>query len=141
MTGERDLDTLLASLTPAVRAGEFVFVTLPDAVPIDCEATIREDEGLTGVVPRQVADDAGWHYDLALGWITLQVHSALDAVGLTAEVARALTDRGISCNVLAGRFHDHLLVPLDRVDEAVAALRELSASARPATGSPDAGRR
>ena len=126
MTAERDLTALLASLRPVVRPGEFVFVSLPGAPSVACEATILEDEGLTGVVRREAADAAGWDYDFVAGWITLQVHSALDAVGLTASVAAALTEHGISCNVLAGRLHDHLLVPVDRVDDAVEALAELS---------------
>jgi uncharacterized protein len=54
------------------------------------------------------------------------VHSALAAVGLTAAVSQALTSQGISCNVIAGYFHDHLLVPIDRVADATRALEELS---------------
>ena len=55
--------------------------------------------------------------------------SALDAVGLTAAVSRALADAGLSCNVLAGLHHDHLLVPAGRAEEALAVLRELSRAA------------
>ncbi len=61
-------------------------------------------------------------------WITLTVHSSLEAVGLTAAVANTLASAGIACNVLAGFHHDHLLVPIDRVDDAMAALSRLSAS-------------
>ena len=53
------------------------------------------------------------------------MHSALDAVGLTAAVAGALAEAGISCNVLAGAHHDHLLVPVDRADDALVALAQL----------------
>ena len=35
----------------------------------------------------------------------------------------------MSCNVLAGYHHDHLLVPAERGDEAVQVLRELSRGA------------
>lgn len=125
MTGEHDLDRLLSAMRPVTRPGEFVFVSLADAPGVECEATVREEEGLTCVVRREVADAQGWPYDFVAGWITLQVHSALAAIGLTAAVSGALTGRGISCNVVAGYFHDHLLVPLDRVDDALSALREL----------------
>lgn len=82
------------------------------------------------MVARQDADRLGLGYDFLAGWITLQVHSALAAVGLTAAASAALTDAGISCNVLAGYHHDHLLVPLDRVEQA------LNRVARPRRSSP-----
>jgi len=49
----------------------------------------------------------------------------LAAVGLTAAVARALADAGISCNVVAAAHHDHLFVPVDRAAEAIEALSRL----------------
>jgi hypothetical protein len=60
--------------------------------------------------------------------ITLRVHSSLAAVGLTAAVAAALSDHGISANVVAAYCHDHIFVPADRAEEALAALRSLQAS-------------
>jgi hypothetical protein len=130
VTGEHDLRTLLASMRPVVRAGEFVFVSRLTAPDVECEATVREDEGLTCLVRREVADAQGWTYDFVAGWITLRVHSALAAIGLTAAVSEALADRGISCNVVAGYFHDHLLVPAERVGDAMAALEDLSSGPR-----------
>ena len=66
-------------------------------------------------------------------WITLTVHSALQAVGLTAAFSAALGEVGISCNVVAGVFHDHLFVPVDRAHDAMDALRALQARARTAS--------
>ena len=60
--------------------------------------------------------------------ITLTVHSALEGVGLTAAVAGALAQAGIACNVVAGYHHDHLFVPWDRREEALAILQRLSQS-------------
>lgn len=122
MGGERDLARLLATMAPEVREGEFVFVTVAAPAGLPVHATVVEDEGTTVVMARQDADVRGLEYDFVAGWITLRAHSALDAVGLTAAVSTALAEDGISCNVLAGRFHDHLLVPIDRVDDAVSAL-------------------
>lgn len=142
MSGESDLAQLLRSLQPIVRDGEYVFVSLVEPPDVPCEATVREAEGITCVVRREVADEQSWPYDFVAGWITLQVHSALAAVGLTAQVSRVLTEQGISCNVIAGYFHDHLLVPLDRVPDAVAALGALSSGGgQPAPRSPHAVRR
>jgi uncharacterized protein len=127
VSGEADLARLLRSMHPEVRPGQFVFVSLARTPDVACEAIVREEEGITCVVPRSVADDHAWPYDFVAGWITLRVHSALEAVGLTAAVSSALAEAGIGCNVLAGRFHDHLLVPVDRVDDAMRALADLSA--------------
>lgn len=58
--------------------------------------------------------------------ITLEVHSSLDAVGLTAAVSTALTRANISVNIVAGYFHDHIFIQEQRALEAIAELRRLS---------------
>jgi predicted N-acetyltransferase YhbS len=132
MTGEKNLQTLLASIHPVLREGEYVYVLWPHGRPLAAgiEAAVREAEGLTVVLPRTEADQLGLSYDFVAAWITLQVHSELEAVGLTAAVSRALTDARISCNVLAGFHHDHLLVPAPDAARALEALAELSAESR-----------
>lgn len=130
MTGERDLRTLLKSMSPELDPGRYVFTTVPDGVVpegVSPVVTVTEREGLTLVLPEAEADRAGLAYAFVAGRITLRVHSALDAVGLTAAVALALTDAGISCNVVAGYHHDHLFVPHGRAAEAVAVLERLAA--------------
>jgi hypothetical protein len=128
MTGMSDLDELLASLDPVARDGEFVVVSVsPEhAARLAAEARLHEDEGVTVVLRREDADAAGLAYDFVAAWITLTVHSDLAAVGLTAAFATALADAGISCNVLAGYHHDHLLVPADRRDDALEVLGALT---------------
>lgn len=132
MTGEKNLQTLLASIHPVLREGEYVYVLWPHGRPLAAgiEAAVREAEGLTVVLPRAEADSLGLAYDFVAAWITLQVHSELEAVGLTAAVSRALTEARISCNVLAGFHHDHLLVPVGDAARALEALAELSAESR-----------
>jgi len=66
---------------------------------------------------------------LRAAWLTLAVASDLHDVGLTAAVAGALADAGIACNVLAAVHHDHLFVPLERADAALAALAALQRGA------------
>ncbi|MEO5709672.1 MAG: ACT domain-containing protein [Nocardioidaceae bacterium] len=128
MSGEQHLGRLLASMRPQLHAGEFVFVTVAE-VPagVTPAVTVREPEGLTLVLARGEADRAGLVYEYVAAWITLRVHSALDAVGLTAAVATELTEHGVSCNVVAGFFHDHLFVPHDRGTEVVRVLEGLAA--------------
>lgn len=125
MTGETDLAELLRSMHPEARDGEFVMV-VTEATDLPAEAVIRETEGTTLVLRREVADAAGLRYDYVAAWITLTVHSSLAAVGLTAAVSTALADAGISCNVLAAFHHDHLLVPSDRRADTLEALATLT---------------
>jgi uncharacterized protein len=122
-----DLAALLRHLEAHRRSGEFVFCTAPE-VPVHVEpvATIREDEGLALVLDREAADRGGLDYDFVAAMITLGVRSRLDAVGLTAVVSSVLAEAGISCNVVAGYFHDHLFVPVERAEEALELLDRLS---------------
>lgn len=134
MTAEMNLQALLAGMHPVQREGEYVYVLWPHGRPLAAgiEAAVREAEGLTVVLPRAEADRQGLSYDFVGAWITLQIHSDLEAVGLTAAVSRALTEARISCNVLAGFHHDHLLVPVADAPRALEVLAELAARNRDA---------
>ena len=92
----------------------------------DILASVHEPEGWSLVLRRDDADTAGLTYDYVAAWITLRVYSSLAAVGLTAAVSSALAEAGISCNVIAGHHHDHLLVPHHEADRALDILRGLS---------------
>ncbi len=124
-SGERDLGALLRGARPVLAHPEVVLASVPDASALPALATVLEDEGVTVVLRRTDAERLGIAFDWVGAWITLRIHSALDAVGLTAAVSSALADAGISCNVLAGRHHDHLLVPADRAKDALALLASL----------------
>lgn len=127
MSGETNVTRLLATMSPRRRPGRYVFVTVADW-PDDAEvlASVVEAEGLSVVLAESDANRLGLTHDFVAGWITLQVHSSLAAVGLTAAVSAALAEVGISCNVVAGHHHDHLLVPFDRLDEAIHLLDHLT---------------
>ncbi|MCY1265770.1 acetyltransferase [Pseudomonas jessenii] len=132
MAGETSLATLLRSMSPQLNAGEYVFCTLRDGkLPTDLEivGSFREQEGLTVILERSHAETAGFSFDYIAAWITLNVHSALEAVGLTAAFATALAKAGISCNVIAGYYHDHLFVGQADADRALQVLRDLAANA------------
>ncbi len=130
---ERDLSTMLAALSATRREGCYLFVSRrePDAwLQAQAEATVRESEGTTYVVREDFAMGAPAADDedaeaFRAAWLTLDVNSALDAVGLTAAVSAALADAGIACNVIAGAHHDHLLVEHARCDHALAAIAAL----------------
>lgn len=133
MAGETSLSALLREMQPVLNPGEYVFCTLPGTqLPADAEmiGSFREREGLTLILVREEAERLGLAYDYVAAWLTLEVHSALQAVGLTAAVASALAEAGISCNVIAGYFHDHLFVAHRDGASAVEVLRRLSAAER-----------
>ncbi len=132
MVGERDLQKLLGWMRPTLNPGRYVYCTLPAKIPSGLRpvVTVAEAEGPTVVVAQEEADSLGLRYEFVAAWITLEIHSALEAVGLTAAVATRLAEIGISCNVVAGFHHDHLFVPADQADRAVTALQELAAQNR-----------
>ena len=85
-----------------------------------------EPEGRSAVIARDLADRLGLEYNFVAGWVTLSVHSALDAVGFIAAVSGELARNDIAYNVVAGLGHDHLLVPVERLGQAVTVLRRLA---------------
>ena len=134
MVVERNLSKLLSGMDPVRNPGRYVFCTIrASVVPsgLDPAATLVEPEGLSIVVTQDNADAHGLTYQYVAAWITLRIHSALDAVGLTAAFSTCLAENGISCNVVAGYYHDHLFVGIDDADRAVELLRGLAS----ATGS------
>ena len=131
MSGETNLEKLLASMSPVLNDGEYVFVSFENARYGDYSemepiAAIIESEGLTVVIPKSTADSHGLSYESAFKSITLKVHSSLEAVGLTAAFASKLTEHNISANVIAGYYHDHILVQTGEAGRALAALQEFA---------------
>lgn len=127
--GGRHLGQLLATMSPELRPTRFVFATLADGTlpdAVEAVASVREDEGLSVVVDAEQAREHGIDGEFPCAWITLRVHSALDAVGFLAVVTSSLAEAGISANAVAGFHHDHLFVPWSRRDEAMAVLDALT---------------
>lgn len=131
MAGIVALNELLKSMTPEVQSGEYVFCTVEgnccDYLELNPLASFMEAEGLTLILLVAAAEKAQLSYESTFRQITLTVHSSLDAVGLTAAIAAKLTSCGISANVVAAYHHDHVFVPSGKAEEALLALKELSA--------------
>ncbi len=125
MSGIDDLELLLVGMNPVLHEGCYVWATVP-VIPMGVTpvATIIEEEGLSIVVERAAATNLGLDYEFPSAWISLEVHSSLDAVGLTAAFSTALADAGIACNVVAGAKHDHLFVPYEQRHRALEVLAE-----------------
>jgi hypothetical protein len=131
MAGIIELSELLKSMTPEIQSGEYVFCTVDGnfskyehLAPL---AYFVESEGLTLIVSVEAADKAKLAYESKFKQITLTVHSSLDAIGLTAAVATKLASYGISANVVAAYYHDHIFVQIEKTNEALLALKEFSA--------------
>jgi hypothetical protein len=131
-TGESDLLTLIAQMSPSLDDQVWAFVSVSevssDYVAEHALATFRETEGTTLIVPWERAEE----FDVCsepMARITLNIHSSLEAVGLTAAVSQALASEAISANVVAGFYHDHIFVPQTAGERAVACLTLLSAAA------------
>jgi hypothetical protein len=130
MSGITEFDTLLQSMQPQLLDTEWVFCTVPgclgDYLALNPIATFMEPEGLTLVLEKLEAIKAGLVFEQTFCQITLSVHSSLEAVGLTAAVAAKLTARGISANVIAAYYHDHIFVPSAKASAALVALQEFA---------------
>lgn len=132
----RDLDRLIAGMEPHLHAAPAGFVAardLKDALGRWPEqaiiGTFREAEGLTVILDLSDPACRDCRPVFVAAWLTLTVHSDLEAVGLTAAFAAALGAEGISCNVVAALHHDHIFVPLDDGPRALAVLEALQAGA------------
>ena len=129
MPGETDLNQLIQQMKPELNPGEYVFSlthSRDQAILTEALCVFQENEGLTLILAKERADQAQLPYSATCAWITLTVHSSLEAVGLTAAISQALTKANISCNVVAAYYHDHLFVPLKDAERAMHVLQELA---------------
>lgn len=131
MSGETDLHKLIGSMSPELLPGVHVFATLPSGAPrpavLDPVMIFREREGDTLILRESEARAAGLPFAFRSRMITLNVHSSLDAVGFLAAVTARLAAAGMGVNPVSAYFHDHLFVPADRADEAMAIVKALAA--------------
>lgn len=131
MSGEKNLSTLIKSMSPVLSDHEYVFCCLLEKEltllnQLHPLATYQEQEGLTVILNKNQADEYAMNYNGAFKCITLNVHSSLDAVGLTAAVATKLTENNICANVMAAYYHDHVFVSANNADKALRCLIELT---------------
>jgi len=129
MSGEKNLGKLIIGMTPILHKGTYVFSTVNDISLIDRKDTVcefKEKEGTTIVIEQQKADALGLKYDYVAAWLTLTIHSSLKAVGLTALFSSELAKHDVSCNVIAGYYHDHIFVDTKNAEKAMIVISKLS---------------
>ena len=128
MSGELNLTTLLKNMKPVLNTGEYVFCTVSNIEKIDLNKVLgsfKEKEGTTLIITKEYADLMGLSYNSIMSWISLEVHSSLEAVGLTAAFSKVLADANISCNVVAGYYHDHIFVLNQDAQRAIDLLKSI----------------
>jgi hypothetical protein len=128
MSGIKNLMTLIKSMEPVLNKGAYVFTTVTNNQVARSETLFefKEEEGTTIVLEQSKADELGLSYEYISSWISLKIHSSLDAVGLTAAFSTELTKYNISCNVVAGYYHDHIFVDQKDGQKAIAILADFS---------------
>lgn len=128
MPYEKQTDKLIKNVQPFLNPGKYVFISVEESKEIpagDIICLFREQEGVTYVIEKQKAEALKLDYSFIAAWISLNVYSSLEAVGLTAKVSQALAEENISCNAIAAFHHDHIFVPYNHADKAMALLRKL----------------
>jgi hypothetical protein len=129
MSGEVNLEVLLNNMRPVLNTGDYVFCNVSSFDKIDLKQIIgsfKEEEGITLIISKAYADRLGLNYSNIMSWITLQIHSSLEAVGLTAVFSSILSKNNISCNVIAGYYHDHIFVLKEDAKKAVEVLNDFN---------------
>lgn len=129
MSAEKELSNLIASMSPTLMPDVYVFATVDkhhDCSGLKFRMQFFEKEGITFILKRQEAETAGLDYEFPCRMITLNIHSALEAVGFIAKIATKLASLGMGVNPVAGFYHDHLFIPEDRADDAMKALQEMT---------------
>ena len=129
MPGEVQIDRLLKNIDPEINLGEYVFCSVYNLKNInfkDIVVYIKEKEGFTLVMEKNKAISLGLDFEFISSWITLNVHSSLNAVGFNSIISNSLSKNNISCNVIAGFHHDHLFVSLNNAKRAISILKNLS---------------
>jgi hypothetical protein len=117
------------ALQPILHAGIYVFCSLAEVdTSLIEKATMwfKESEGITIIVDKESADAHQLKYTYLAAWITVGITTTLNMVGLTALFSSALAKHGISCNVVAAFYHDHIFVDVKDAVRAVDILSNLS---------------
>jgi len=127
MSGHTNLSAVLKSIKVFCDNVEYGFATTKQPIEFGDQilGTFQEEEGLTIIASKQYLEDKGLKYEGSYAKLTIEAHTSLELVGLTAVLAKRLADHKISANVVAGFFHDHIFVQYDVRQSAIDAINSL----------------
>lgn len=128
MPGLTDLQLTLKSLRVICNNIQYGFASIADESIIDRDkvlATFHEDGRLATIAPKEYLDLLEIKNEGPYAKLTIDVHTSLELVGLTAVLATKLAKHGISANVVAAFYHDHIFVQYKLRQEAIQLLEEL----------------
>lgn len=134
MAGIKDLTEIFKHLQIDINEVNVVYVTVPtdfdqDLLNFEPICMFKENEGTTLIIPESQASRIDFEKSKPMAWLTVKAHTDLESIGFTAALSAALSSVEISCNVIAGYYHDHLFVPVDDAQRAKDTLEELRAGA------------
>lgn len=138
MPGELSLNVLLRSLKVTLLPSTYAWATLPSTtisnIPSELLTSAKlifaESEGLTLVLPLEIATAHDIPYTYPSKQITLDIHSSLEAVGFMAAISTRLAREGFSSNPVSAYYHDHLFVKVEDAERIVEVLRALAEEAQ-----------
>lgn len=131
MSGLTDLRETLNSIQVSCDNIKYGFASIKDKTLIDRDSvlsTFHENGQLAVVAPKHYLDSKGIENEGPYAKLTIEVHTSLELVGLTAVMATKLAEHGISANVIAAFYHDHVFVQYGLKDKAKQLLEDLKSS-------------
>ncbi|MGW9684149.1 ACT domain-containing protein [Flagellimonas sp. 2504JD1-5] len=131
MSDNSNLKAILSNLQLELNEGDFVFASVDDSFQFDLNMVhgiFKEKEGTSLIMKKEIADSIDLKYDYVAACITLNTDSPipLETVGLTATISNVLANEGISFNVVAAYYHDHIFIERQGVQHAMEVLQQLT---------------
>jgi hypothetical protein len=118
-----ELVALFRASAAKLNQGVYVYSIVPistDLSRVNTIAIFNEIEGVTVIVSEFEAIKAKLPILFRVAWITL----TKPYNPRVAQLSQALRELGLSCNIVAAVYHNHLFVPVDVAAEAMERLRQ-----------------
>lgn len=128
MSGLTDLQQTLQSLKVLCDDIEYGFASIENESQIDRNkvlATFHENGRLAVIAPLNYLNSLNIENEGPYAKLTIDIHTSLELVGLTAVMATELAKNGISANVVAAFYHDHVFVQYELRKQAIDLLEAL----------------
>lgn len=128
MTGQTNLQEVLNSMQVSCDDVEYGFAVVEPTTLIavsELLGTFNEPEGLTLIATKDYLEKMSITCEGPFAKLTIDIHTSLELVGLTAVLATKLAESEVSANVVAAFYHDHVFVQYSLRQKAIDALHSL----------------